>query len=1130
MRVAATMNDRSASPAQRDRDARASGAPSRRAEGLRIYNLFPTLAGSVAEWRAELPRIAAMGFNTVYVNSFHAPGFSGSLYAVKHYDRLNPLFRGAATEPDDLLLAGFTAACRSHGLIAMMDLVVNHTARDSELAARHPHWFAREPGGGLRSPSAIDPADATKVTVWGDLAELEYRGDGAEAEIVGYFADLLRHYLQLGFRGFRCDAAYKVPPRVWRALIGAGRAAAPDVVFCAENLGARVEQVMALGDAGFDYLFNSSKWWDFRSPWLLEQYERFRAISPSIAFPESHDTERLVVELERRGIGDPKLIERYYRFAYAFAAVFSAGVMMPMGYEFGWRRRLDVVTTRPNPVEPKRFDLSAAIAAMNAMKRDTPVLNEEGPQWRVTTAENPLLVLARLGVAVHESAFVLLNTDEQHAREIATDRLLEAAGTGGSLLEMTPGASESAFGLRMDQEPLSFRVVRARQPVLPTRPLRPESRETAGARILIEDVYPELDGGRFPVKRAVGDTLAVWADIIRDGHDVLAAAVLWRTADATAWQMAPMRLYDNDRWVGHVPLAENTRYRYTIEAWADTFASWRTDTAKKRDARQPIAVDLEEGRVLVAAAATRADDADRTLLSRMLSDFDRGDSAARCEILFSQLLFEAMARWPDRSHGTRYRRERDVVVDRPIARFGAWYEMFPRSQGRVPGKGATFDDCIERLAEIRALGFDVVYLPPIHPIGRVNRKGRDNTLTAEPGDPGSPYAIGASEGGHTAVHPDLGGIDGFRRFIAAARGHGLEVALDYAIQCAPDHPWISEHPRWFVFRPDGTIKYAENPPKKYQDIVNVDFYNPDREALWRALRDIVLFWIGEGVTIFRVDNPHTKPLPFWEWLIGEVQRQHPDVVFLSEAFTRPKMMRALAKAGFSQSYTYFTWRVTKQELTDYGNELAQGPAKDYFRPNFFTNTPDILPVHLQEGGRPAFRIRLVLAATLSPSYGIYSGFELCENRAIPCTEEYLHSEKYEYKVWDWDRPGHIKADIAAVNRIRRDNPALHLLTNLRFYLAEDDHVLFYGKISEDGANRIFIAVNLDPFAIHETTIELPLAALRTGAVDFFRVTELLSGTEHRWQGARQRVRLDPKVNPAAIFRIEPSQSGRASDA
>jgi starch synthase (maltosyl-transferring) len=639
------------------------------------------------------------------------------------------------------------------------------------------------------------------------------------------------------------------------------------------------------------------------------------------------------------------------------------------------------------------------------------------------------------------------------------------------------------------------------------------------SRILIEDVQPELNAGRFPVKRIVGDTLAVWADILRDGHDRLTAVVRYRPASTPAWREAPMRLFDNDRWVGYVPLAENTRYYYTIQAWTDRFGSWRAGVQKKRDEDQPIASDLLEGRVLVAAAAARAEGADQRLLEQTLVEFDDGGERARSESLLSDRLEPAMARWEDRDDVTRYERELEVIVDRPLARFAAWYEMFPRSQGRVPGKSASFDDCIARLPEIRDLGFDVVYLPPIHPIGRINRKGPDNSLEARPGDPGSPYAIGSREGGHTAVHPELGGIDGFRRFVAAAQELGMEVALDFAIQCAPDHPWVSQHPEWFVFQPDGTIKYAENPPKKYQDIVNVNFYNPDREGLWRALRDVILFWITQGVTIFRVDNPHTKPLPFWEWLIGDVQGTFPQTIFLSEAFTRPKMMRALAKAGFTQSYTYFTWRTTKQELMAYGNELAQGPMHEYFRPNFFTNTPDILPPHLQQGGRPAFRIRLVLAATLSPAYGIYNGFELCENRAIPGTEEYLHSEKYEFKVWDWDRLGHIKDDIAALNRMRRDNPALQHLSTLRFCAADDEHVLFYGKVSHDLTNQIFVAVNLDPAAPHDAVVEFPLAEMGIAADEAFAAVELFTGMEFRWRGARQTLHLDPQINPTAIFRV-----------
>ena len=490
-----------------------------------------------------------------------------------------------------------------------------------------------------------------------------------------------------------------------------------------------------------------------------------------------------------------------------------------------------------------------------------------------------------------------------------------------------------------------------------------------------------------------------------------------------------------------------------------------------------------------------------------------------------------MARADERGDRVRYGRTLELIVDRPEARFAAWYEMFPRSQGRVPGRSASFDDCIERLGEIAALGFDVVYLVPIHPIGRTNRKGRDNAVVAAPQDPGSPYAIGGEggggeAGGHRAVHPELGTLDDFRRFVAAAAGLGIEVALDFAVQCAPDHPWVREHKEWFRWRPDGSIRYAENPPKTYEDIVNVDFDNPDREGLWSELRDTVLFWIDQGVRIFRVDNPHTKPVPFWEWLIREVKARCPEAVFLAEAFTRPKMMRALAKAGFTQSYTYFTWRNTKAELIEYLTELTEGPATEYFRPNFFTNTPDILPVFLQEGGRPAFRIRLVLAGTLSPAYGIYNGFELCENRAIPGREEYLHSEKYEYKVWDWDRPGNIKRDIRVLNRFRRDNPALHEFANLRFLDCADPNILAYAKATADRGNIVIAVVNLDPHGVHAGEIILPLDALGLAPDQEFSVEEAFTGRVLKWRGARQHLALDPQANPALLFRLLSPGDGR----
>jgi starch synthase (maltosyl-transferring) len=639
-------------------------------------------------------------------------------------------------------------------------------------------------------------------------------------------------------------------------------------------------------------------------------------------------------------------------------------------------------------------------------------------------------------------------------------------------------------------------------------------------RIVIERVYPELDCGRFPIKRIVGDQLEIWADIFRDGHDVIGAALLLRAADEEAWREIPMRHFDNDRWTGAAVLERNIRYAYTIEAWTDVFASWRQDTVKKVDAGQNVDLDLIEGRAIIETAATRAESVDRDALREAIESFNRtADASERAAILLTDKMRALMARWGAREDRSRYDKELPLTVDRQEARFAAWYEMFPRSQGTEPGRGATFDDCIARLPAVEAMGFDVVYFVPIHPIGRTNRKGPNNSLHAGPDDPGSPYAIGGREGGHTAVHPELGTLGDFRRFVAACRKAKMEVALDFAIQCSPDHPWIAEHPDWFIFRPDGTIKHAENPPKKYQDIVNVNFDSLDREGLWAELRDVLMFWVEQGVRIFRVDNPHTKPLPFWEWVIADIQRDHPDVIFLAEAFTRPKMMQRLAKAGYTQSYTYFTWRNTKAELTEYLTELTQSEMREYYRPNFFANTPDILPPFLQKGGRPAFMIRLVLAATLSTSYGIYNSFELCENAAIPNTEEYAHSEKYEYKVWDWDRPGNIIDLITKVNAIRRANPALHEFLNLRFYDCDDDAILFYGKSTADRENQILIAVSLDPAAPRAANLELPLEELGIADDASFEVEELIGGTRQRWRGRTQRVELDPDSVPAQIFRI-----------
>lgn len=1110
-------------------------------QGPRIYNLFPPLLGPIRQWHRHLGRIADMGFTWIFLNPFHEPGFSGSLYAVKDYRRLNPLFRGDARRDDDALLAEFVEDAARHGLAVAMDLVPNHTAKDSVLVHDHPDWFAREPDGSLRSPGAVDPDDPAKVTVWDDLAEIDYADRPGRAQIVDYWQGVVGHYARLGFRGFRGDAAYKVPAAVWRGIIAAARAERRDAVFLAETLGCRPDEVTALHDAGFDYIFNSAKWWDFKAPWLIEQYEAFRHIAPSIAFPESHDTERLVADLARQGVNEPTTVEAVYRRNYLFAAAFSAGVMMPIGYEFGFRRKLDVVRTRPSDWEKPLFDLSPFIAEVNRMKSSAAPLNVEGPLKWSPPHDSEALALCRSANG-QGSAVIVVNTDQRRAQNVAASRLV-ALGATPPAVEITPSHHGTRLMLRsmLRLQPAEARVFLSGNGIAETPATgfeRPHATRTArrepetfdltadltSRAIVIQNVDPELDGGRYPIKREVGDTLEVRADIFKEGHDKIAAVLKWRQRGEKIWQEAPMSVENPglDRWRGKAKLEHNARYEYTIEAWMDAYESWRAEVEKKREAGQEVTLELTEGRALVADALSRAAADDREGLTRVLAECDAArDDQDRALCLLSPRAQRLMARAPDRSASVLYDRTLEVVVDRVAARYAAWYEMFPRSQGTTPGKSATFDDCAKRLPEIRNMGFDVVYFVPVHPIGRSFRKGPNNTLNAGPDDPGSPYAIGGPEGGHDAVHPDLGGIEGFRRFVRAARAHGMEIALDFAIQCSPDHPWIKEHPEWFKFRPDGSIKYAENPPKKYQDIVNVNFYGPHRDALWRALRDVVLFWVREGVTIFRVDNPHTKPVPFWEWLIREVQAKHPETTFLSEAFTRPPMLKMLAKVGFSQSYTYFTWRNFKQELIDYFTELTQTEVKEYLRPNLFANTPDINPPYLQTGGRPAHQIRFVLAATLSSVYGIYSGFELCEATPIPGKEEYLDSEKYQYKVWDWNRPGHIKDTIARVNRIRRENPALQELDNLRFYPADDDNILFYGKMTPDKSNKIFVAVNLDPFEAHEAEIELPLAEMEIPDQETYEVEELLTGARHLWRGARQRVRLDPAGSPAAIFRVVP---------
>jgi starch synthase (maltosyl-transferring) len=633
-------------------------------------------------------------------------------------------------------------------------------------------------------------------------------------------------------------------------------------------------------------------------------------------------------------------------------------------------------------------------------------------------------------------------------------------------------------------------------------------------RIDIQEVYPLVEGGRFPVKRTVGEEVEVWADIFRDGHAVLAAELLWRREGAEKWFRVPMALRDNDRWRASFTPHKAGRYVYAIEAWTDVFATWRRHFLAKRDAGMDVSLELEEGRNLLADLRPKQSEQAR-LVRQTSSTADLMENPA-------PLLSEELAAAASKGQQSDLARSPNfpLLADRPIARAGAWYEMMPRSQSSVRGKHGTFDDCINRLPDIAALGFDVLYLPPIHPIGRVNRKGRNNSLRCEPGDPGSPYAIGSAEGGHDAVHPELGTLDDFRRLVRSCADLGIEVALDFAVQCSPDHPWLAQHPEWFRRRPDGSIQYAENPPKKYEDIVNPDLYGPDNEQLWKALRDVVLFWVAQGVRIFRVDNPHTKPFPFWEWLIHEVQSVDPDVIFLSEAFTRPKVMKALAKLGFNQSYTYFTWRTSKDELQAYASEITRYPESEYFRPNFFVNTPDILPFHLQTGEPWIFQARVALAATLSGNYGIYNGFELLEHEPIPGREEYLNSEKYELKVRDWNRPGNIKAYIGRLNRMRRANAALLQTSNLHFAQIDDAEVIGFVKESVARDNAVAVAVALTQegpreFWFHFGDIEIgPSTARRRVKL----IENLVTGERHVLEWGGVRLRIDQQQDPALFFR------------
>jgi starch synthase (maltosyl-transferring) len=643
-------------------------------------------------------------------------------------------------------------------------------------------------------------------------------------------------------------------------------------------------------------------------------------------------------------------------------------------------------------------------------------------------------------------------------------------------------------------------------------------------RVVIERVEPEIDGGRFAIKRTVGEEVRVRADIYADGHDLLSAMLLYRELGESPWIEIPMGAVTNDRWEARFRVNTLGRCAYSIVAWVDSFRTWAADLQKRATAGQDISIDVLIGTEMARTAAGRAHGGDVKKLAdaeARLKEASKKDREEALRVALDPDLASLVNANRDRMADARYEKELAVVVDPEKARFSTWYEMFPRSCTTDPKRHGTFRDCIDRLPYIAGMGFDVLYLPPIHPIGRVERKGKNNSTTPLPDDTGSPWAIGAKEGGHKAIHPQLGNLQDLKTLVNKAQEFGIDVALDIAFQSSPDHPYVKEHREWFRERPDGTVQYAENPPKKYQDIYPFNFETERAPELWEELKSVVLYWLEQGIHIFRVDNPHTKPFAFWEWMIGEVKREHPETIFLSEAFTRPKVMYQLAKIGFTQSYTYFAWKNTSWELTEYFRELQESGVLEYFRPNLWPNTPDILNEYLQKNGRPGFMTRLILAGTLGASYGIYGpAFELCEGRAVrEGSEEYLDSEKYQIRVWDINNPNSLRDLITHVNRIRRASPALQRNTGLTFHSVDNQQLIAYSKVCEDPQDMVLTVVNLDSRNRQSGWVNLDLDVFHLGSEESFQVHDLLTDARYVWHGSRNFVDLSPAVLPAHIFQV-----------
>ncbi|AKM33125.3 hypothetical protein AB870_22560 [Pandoraea faecigallinarum] len=1061
-------------------------------------------------------------------------------------------------------LHDYLPAPRRFGLA--LDVAVNGdlARRGSFAGPAAPDADSTGPGTGAAPHRNDDPPDPRHPPRGNGLGSGLYRapvstppgGLPTANEMSDAFAVRLRRLAEQGADGFCLHGLSSRPAAAWRRLIRDMRRHFPALQWFGWTPGLPREQMVAIAGAGFDGVFLSSCWWDMRASWLFDEHADLAGCTWRVALA-----------------GDPfespgDLVARSHNVlecarALQLAFELGDGILMPAGMEYGHAHagsELPLIepsadeAPAASAVSDHEIDFSPTIAAGNrrlaaqaasagasqdatsplpAARATLRCLSGADTAITLVTQEMPGVPTRRI-VAINRSLTQAATLPMAACASIDQVRLtpLDAhgnpSGAPETLTQLTLAPGEVRFWQAGTERSVSRHVwPRAKLGTANEQDRRAVRDAAAESRVVIEAVEPSLEGGRFAARAVVGESVTVCADVFTDGHAQPSAVLRWRALDTTTWREIPMTPLGNDRWHAEFRPTRLGRHEYQIEAWQDPYVNWCREVAKKLDAGQSVALDIQEGiaclrQIAEAAPSARARKPLDAIATQAQLQAQADDPTLAYPALSAPATLDAVA-------AARYRPfvirsgALPIDVEPPEAAFASWYELFPRSQSGDASRHGTFDDVIRRLPAIADMGFDVLYMPPIHPIGQTHRKGKNNRLEAQPGDPGSPYAIGDASGGHDAIHPALGTLDDFRRLRLAASAHGLRIALDFAVQCSPDHPWLREHPGWFDWRADGSLRYAENPPKKYEDIVNVDFYARDAvPGLWLALRDVVLFWVSEGIDLFRVDNPHTKPLPFWEWLIGSVRAAHPRTVFLAEAFTRPKLMYRLAKIGFSQSYTYFTWRETKAELTEYLTELQQPGVAACFRPHFFVNTPDINPYHLQHGGRPVHLARAALATTLSGLWGMYSGFELCEATPLPGREEYLDAEKYEIRAWDWARPGNIVREITVLNRIRKRHPALQTHRGVTFLGADNPHVLYFEKATPTRSDVVLVAVNLDARQSHDATIELPLWRWQLPDAAALAVENLLDGAHFVWHGKHQRVHLPPHA-PYGIWSVRPQR-------